>query len=257
MGFISCEFAGRIANNIFQAAAVYGIGEKHKLTPIFSNCLFSEFFKLPIGNIPYINEHNESDYTFAYHEVPYKDNLYLKGFFQSEKYFKHIRNRIVKIFGSPNKEPIDAISVHIRRTDYTLHNDCFICPTFSDYYDPLIARHPGKKIILFSDDLPFCEKLLKKYPNAEISPGTINHCKASFPRYEQKYANDVEDLWYMSRCKINITAPSSFSWWGAWLNEYENKVVYCHLPYFGPGNSHLDTKDILPEDWLKIVQKKF
>ena len=55
----------------------------------------------------------------------------------------------------------------------------------------------------------------------------------------------------MARCDNNIIANSSFSWWGAWLNENEDKVVIGPEKWFGSAINH-DTKDLLPEKWIKI-----
>ena len=54
----------------------------------------------------------------------------------------------------------------------------------------------------------------------------------------------------MSNCKSNIIANSTFSWWGAWLNTSEDKLVIAPSKWFGPKYSNKNTKDILPESWI-------
>ena len=63
--------------------------------------------------------------------------------------------------------------------------------------------------------------------------------------------SEVEDLWLMSLCKHNIIANSSFSWWGAWLNNNPNKKVIAPKKWFGD-HVNLNTSDLLPESWIKI-----
>lgn len=59
------------------------------------------------------------------------------------------------------------------------------------------------------------------------------------------------DMYIMSMCKHNIIANSTFSWWGAWLNNNENKIVIAPSIWFGVAKQ-LNTKDIIPNGWIKI-----
>ena len=57
----------------------------------------------------------------------------------------------------------------------------------------------------------------------------------------------------MSMCDHNIIANSSFSWWGAWLNNNKDKRVVAPKQWFGPAYEHThDTKDLYCEGW-KII----
>ncbi len=53
----------------------------------------------------------------------------------------------------------------------------------------------------------------------------------------------------MSMCTNNIIANSSFSWWGAWLNQNEDKKVIAPKNWFGPNFHHFKTHDIIPKEW--------
>ena len=64
--------------------------------------------------------------------------------------------------------------------------------------------------------------------------------------------DDVLDLYLMSKITNNIIANSSFSWWAAWLNENEDKVVVAPKVWFGPKNQHLNRKDLTPEEWILV-----
>ena len=61
----------------------------------------------------------------------------------------------------------------------------------------------------------------------------------------------MDDLYLMSLCDNHIIANSSFSWWGAWLNVNEDKVVIAPTKWFGD-QLKLNTEDIIPEGWIKI-----
>lgn len=63
-----------------------------------------------------------------------------------------------------------------------------------------------------------------------------------------------QDMALMSLCRHVIMGPSTFSWWGAWLNEYPGKIVIApdlNLWYKGAFNLE-EKKYLLPERWIKI-----
>ncbi|NUN81029.1 alpha-1,2-fucosyltransferase, partial [Bacteroides ovatus] len=56
------------------------------------------------------------------------------------------------------------------------------------------------------------------------------------------------DMQLMSCAKHNVIANSTYSWWGAWLNENSDKIVIAPKRWF----NKIVTPDILPEQWIKI-----
>src|SRR6266496_4880131 len=164
-------------------------------------------------------------------------NVYLEGFWQSEKYFKPIENIIRNEFmvkESPselNRHYLDeigyvnAVSLHVRRGDYVsdevtnaVHGVCGI-----DYYREAINRMASDvndpHFFIFSDDMEWTKVNLSidRYPVTYI---------------DHNAAADYEDLRLMYSCKHHIIANSSFSWWGAWLNNYTEKKVIAPKKWF-------------------------
>lgn len=174
------------------------------------------------------------------------DNVDLFGYYQSEKYFKHIEDKIREDF-SFNANLIEicknfieenfsdeVISLHIRRGDYITNPNH---PVQSiEYYKKSIDNLPDNlPILVFSDDPDWCNK-------QEIF---------SSDRFMISENNSTDfDLCLMSLCQYHIIANSSFSWWGAWLSK-SNKVI-APLKWFGEGNADKDTKDLIPEIWVRI-----
>lgn len=184
-----------------------------------------------------------------------RGDVMLVGYWQSEKYFADIRPDLQKAFqfckdlSAINLKVLEqisaceAVSIHIRRGDYvsntsanSFHGLCDL-----DYYHRAIALMHGKKseisFFIFSDDIEWAkENLVLNSPAYFIDHNTG---KSSF-----------EDLRLMSLCKHNIIANSSFSWWGAWLNPNQDKIVIGPRMWFL--DPSINTQDVLPESWIKL-----
>ena len=159
------------------------------------------------------------------------ENVYIDGYFQSEKYFADIedvlRNEFALSFQVSEefkiwKEKIEnsnSISIHVRRGDYLLKKNIVKHGVLGvDYYKKAVSEMEGNvgnpQFFIFSDDKHWC--------NEKIVPITNNGCVINIKSENR----DVEELLLMSSCKHNIVANSSYSWWGAWLNKNKNKIVW-------------------------------
>jgi len=181
------------------------------------------------------------------------DDAYLDGYWQSEKYFKHIESIIRNEFTLKNiskavKEIIfdieknNTVSIHTRRADYvTLKNvneRYGICSI--EYYQAAInnisEQINSPNYYIFSDDVAWVKENLKlKGPMTVVSEDGFN---------------DYEEIIIMSKCKYNIIANSSFSWWGAWLNENSNKIVIAPKKWLS--TDEFDVSYMLPNNWIKL-----
>jgi len=124
--------------------------------------------------------------------------------------------------------------VHIRRGDYL--NKIHKHPTQPKeyYYSAFSQFNEDIHFLIFSDDIEWCKNNLKyKY------------------LYFIEEELDYISLYLMSLCNHNIIANSSFSWWGAWLNQETNKKVIAPSNWFGK-NKKLNTKDLIPSKWIKL-----
>jgi len=255
---IGTYLQGGLGNYMFQVAVAHSLAidndtdslfsvnnslKVHKHLSDYTDTIF-RFFKFE-PNVEYKVGYNEP--VFNHVPITYKDGLLLRGYFQSEKYFKHNRDSILTSF-SPTHDELTHIhnkygsllsnetcSIHVRRGDYlNLQEHHPVCTM--KYYNEAISKVPdATHFLVFSDD--------------------IDWCKTKFVGEQYTFIEnevDVMDLHLMSFCKHNIIANSSFSWWGAWLNTNKNKVVVTPSKWFGPAKASLDTKDIYPEGWIKL-----
>ena len=177
---------------------------------------------------------------------------FLKGYWQSEKYFSVIANIIRAKFAFPmltderNRAVQDAIannnavSLHIRRGDY-LRPDMG-CSLNIEYYLNAMAlmneRVSDPYYFIFSDDIEWARENIKDgramFIDWNIGP------------------NSFVDMQLMSLCSQHIIANSSFSWWGAWLNRNPSKLVIAPGQWM-PGMK--DEGDVLPENWIRIATR--
>jgi hypothetical protein len=176
--------------------------------------------------------------------IDLKSNYILNGYWQSEKYFIEIEDIIRKEL-SPSDDVLErlrntplintnTVSIHIRRTDYVTSDGFHPVQSFQYYESAIKDIGDYDYLFVFSDDMQWCKDNLK-FNNIIFMEGF----------------SDIEDIWLMSLCKHNIIANSSFSWWGAWLNNNTDKKVVAPNNWFGE-QANLNSEDIIPKKWIKI-----
>ena len=180
-----------------------------------------------------------------------RKNILLQGYWQSEEYFKNISGKIRDEIKIKDKECLindeiyeeinrtNAVCVHIRLTDFlSKKNDRFAQCTLAYYLkgvELIKKKVENPRFYIFTDDVKLAQSMFKfgSVPVFYIS---------------QKYT-DIESFKLMSSCKYFIIANSTFSWWGAYLSEYQQKIVICPEKWF---NDNTDIKYLLPKQWIKL-----
>lgn len=134
----------------------------------------------------------------------------------------------------------DMVCVHVRRGDYLEIEKYGFNHYSKEELDEIIQEHfPNDKILFISDDIQWCKD---------------NFSGDKYFFADKPYENPVEiDLYLQTQCKGNIISNSSFSWWGAYLNERTEKVV-CHWPWFKSGMIN-PMETLLPDNWIKYEFK--
>lgn len=182
-------------------------------------------------------------------------NVYLNGYWGSEKYFEDISPVIREDFslhivlslrsrmaGERIRES-SAVSLHVRRGDYvSRRTNSIFYPLPVAYYEKAVqyieAQVDNIEIFVFSDDPYWVQKNLNfSHPVTFI---TFNGA-----------ARDYEDMWLMSLCKYHIIANSTFSWWGAWLATFPDQIVVAPQNWYSP-QSGIKAADLLPERWIRL-----
>jgi virulence-associated protein VapD len=184
-----------------------------------------------------------------------KGNIYLEGYWQNEKYFKDIRNILLKEFTLKNNPPqifyellddiknMNSVAIHIRGGDYVKDKETskFHGILSIDYYTKaikiFIEKLKDPKFFVFTDDTEYANMIL-------------NELKINYVLVNQHNLADYEELILMSNFKNFIIANSSFSWWGAWLSDYKDKIVASPSIWFA--DSKLSSINLSPDSWIKI-----
>ena len=268
MEFVTCNLLGPgetngkhnfgLCNQMFQIATALSLAEDRGIKAIFPEVKKRKFGKYTKSIFKKLDtsSYKESDIEldfhqpdFGYCEIPDSKKIRLNGYFQSEKFFKHNRDLILDTF-MPSKKTLEyiknkygniienSVSCHVRLEDYVYIEDHHTSLIKTNYYKNALSKYPERNILIFSDNILACK-------NSGI-----------FDKYNAHYVSgekDVIDLYLMSMCTDNIIANSSFSWWGAWLNNNLSKNVFYPDNWFGPEKSEYKTSDLIPDDWNEAL----
>lgn len=230
---------GRTGNQLFQKAAAIGYAIKFGRAWTFDANVPKRGYYLLVRELG----HHYQQPTREPAPEPYL--TVLDGFWQSEKYFAHCREEVLKAFAFNWPHQAGVCSIHVRRGDYLLYPDKHpvITEQYLDQAIAYMAQIVGiTQFLVFSDDIEFC----KEWIASQV------YCGVTFDYSEGR--TEKEDLELMSGCEHHIISNSTFSWWGAYLDKNPNKIVVSPSKdnWFGPGNASLCTDDILPDSWIQI-----
>ncbi|MGM9978891.1 MAG: alpha-1,2-fucosyltransferase [Clostridium sp.] len=192
----------------------------------------------------------EQDFEYIDNIFDFSNNT-LIGYWQNENYFKDIREELLKDFyykindekNLKIQEKIkntNSVSLHVRRGDYIdkLNKEKHYVIRNNNYYIRAIKyiekRISNPHFFVFSDDITWVKENLD-IPSAEF----INWNTGT---------DSFKDMILMSKCKHNIIANSTFSWWGAWLNENKNKIIISPEVWL----NNIDASNVICKDWIKI-----
>ena len=284
---VTCQLMGGLGNQLFQifTTFAYCMRTNRKMVLPYSDSLtigkarntywntfltslkeFTTFTNSTFTNdyLYFLQSYNEPN--FNYNPIPNftNDSIKLVGYFQSYKYFENEKNILFDSIGLSQqqksireefKELLDiessnTISMHFRLGDYKDIQDCHPLMPYQ-YYEIAIlniitARDLSKPFRI----LYFCEK-----EDIDVVEETIEMLRKSYNFIEFKKVNneipDWKQMLLMSCCQDNIIANSTFSWWGAYFNQNEDKLVCYPNKWFGPKLAH-NTIDLFPKNWHKI-----
>ena len=279
IGYNKLGSNGRLGNQMFQYAALRGIAAKrgydwcippdtydHKDNyGLFETFEMTNVKESNIGFVSgdFIQENNHCFIPEFFDECP--DNVSLDGYYQTEKYFTHIEKEIhddftfKKKYLIPCQEYINSLSsppifLHIRQSDNIGREQYHPILSIEFFENALKQFAEDTLCFVFTDDMEWCksqeffkqERFLFNEKNERYSYQNID----GTGKLQNTLLPQI-DLCLMSLCSGGIIANSSFSWWGAWLQNNRGKIIAPNSKvWFGSAMTHLDTSDIVPKRWI-------
>lgn len=182
------------------------------------------------------------------------EDMYIRGSFQSDRYFRDMEQAIREAYRFPALETMHlpeklyqvsdevlgqiertmSVSVHMRRSDSRADEELYEGICTEKYYEGAVRfiqeRYPEAVFYIFSNEPKWVkgwvDNLIESQKTEDMSAGEMETLQHKFVMVEAntEYTGYL-DMQLMTRCKHNIISNSSFSWWGAWLNENPDKIV--------------------------------
>ena len=278
---ITCNLMGGLGNQIFQIFTTisYAVKSHNKfnftdaktlgngsvtIRNTYWDTFFSRLKPFTSDELPQMKVIRETNFTF--NELPVDEmlnnNILIYGYFQSYKYFEQNYETICRMIGLEQMKDVlltkikydliflsQTISMHFRIGDYKKFQH--VHPIMSkEYYQNslnyILSKVSNTKLTI----MYFCEDVDISDVNEVISYLSKQFPELKFVRGENNL-EDWEQMLLMSCCHHNIIANSSFSWWSAYFNNWEDKIVCYPSLWFGPSARH-DTRDLCPPEWNKI-----
>lgn len=235
--------------------------EKNKRDFYFDNFLNSIKFNIANNNTVDIclkNIYIENLFNY----IPLPKNIdYIKGYFQSYKYFHHNKDKILEIidiqsFINNYKLPFPSVAIHLRFGDMSFNqsNHAILRPTyFINALKKLLSLKPDlintHKFIIYGEKED--DEIIDVYIKI-INKNLDNQIK--FLKFYDIYPNmrDYQELIYMSSSQHLIIPNSTFSWWSAYLCNHPDKIIIRPSRWFGINNINNNIGDLFPPDWIEI-----
>ena len=232
-------------------------------------------------------------------EIMTWDDIYLEGYWQTEKYFEAVSDQVKRSFdtdkllqyirnsepsgstvklvsgsGNPNSgqrtlddwltqiTSTESVSVHIRRGDYLLpENQALFGGICTETYyrnalEQMKREHPDCRFYLFTNDKQWIKERVDDYINKRLQRAGTETTDSDWPDIievvDLREQNDYAEFALMSKCRHNILANSSFSWWASYLNVNEDKTVLAPDTWL----NGWDCEDFYRKDMQRVTVTK-
>lgn len=252
--YVQADLHGQMGNHLFEVATASALAWDHHAYACFPGMNAADahykhvFFRCCVENPGIAPAFQWVEPSFAFHPISFQPNMRLSGYFQSERYFRHHRDRILELF-APQESDLEYIQ---QKYGKLLKHPLTVGVQLRWYHDD----PEGWRYIQYGKD--YFVQAMELFPEEAlflVSTNSVWFAKECLPKRENvvflQHEADYIDLFILSLCKHNIISNSSFGWWSAWLNRNPEKWVICPKVWVNP-NWDLPTRDVYPQDWIKL-----
>jgi hypothetical protein len=257
--YVTCRLFGQLGNQLYQIATTLSYAWDHGAQAVFPGLVSPEYrisynrerifhrLDAQLPGQPFINLYNEKK-IYHFDAIPSRPNLILSGYFQAWKYFHHHREKLLQTFapspvilqklqdkyGEWLKRP-NTVAVHVRTQNRSVHERGLHPFLGCSYFEKAMDLFPNdSEFFIFSDRTNWCKKHFQRNKKMTFVEGN----------------DHVEDLYLMSLMNHTIMSNSSFSWWGAYLNQHRDQIIAAPSSFVDPKNSYyFDNPEFYPPNW--------
>jgi hypothetical protein len=258
--YVTGAILGGLGNQLFEVATTCALAWDNGATPYFpdyipllphSQSFHHVLFRCALYPPEQDVKSEWSTPVYGYEPIPFTNGMRLSGYSQSEKYFAHHRDRLIQLFAPKDSDlkyikrkyadilnHPSSVCVHIRYYFAEKPDEPAFRQYDEEYYDKAMSLFPKDVLfVVVSDNMNFAKKIIQTHERNVV-----------FIENEPHYI----DFFIQTLCKHNIIANSTFSWWGAWLNQNPGKIVVRPAKWIG---GYPDIGG--PDSWIKIDAKSY
>jgi hypothetical protein len=251
--FVMSHIIGQLGNNLFQVATASALAWDNQAEPRFPD------FGRKVPAHPHVFSRCNTDKpsqkirfkwyepSHTYQAIPFHPNMRINGYFQSEKYFAHHRERILQLFA-----PLESDLIYMReKYAWLIDHPNSVGVQIRYYRNETLPENMYPQY-----GKAYLEKAMRHFPEDSlfvVSSNNLDFAKSSVPAWAKNvvFLQDEPnyiDLYLLSFCKHNIITNSSFGWWAAWLNQNPNKIVVRPSAWI----NGIPCEDVCPNAWVEI-----
>jgi hypothetical protein len=218
--------------------------------------------------IEYKNKNKITSYNENFLNTNFAKNIYMEGYFESEKYFSHIKEIIINEFFFKNSDKYKVSPFYKLLNQENAVTICIRQNRFSEGINRNDNINNSLSLTFTNEQINYVNKSIKFFKNKITNPvfylwsndlNNINEStfieKINIVKHPYEFTMNIDrralDLFLISQSKNHIVIPSSFNWWGAWLSKKKNKIILRPSDSFF-STFKINNLNLWPTNWIKL-----